>query len=302
MTPIAHGKFAGRRLIVFGCGYVGSAVAEVAVREGMSVTGLTRNRDTAAALRDMGVNVVCANLTGADWQNHLEPASDYVLNCVSSGGGDLASYRQSYVGGMESILGWARAHGRMGTFVYTSSTSVYPQDGGVVVDETADSGIGTERAQLLGEAERLLTKSAGVCDRWFVLRLAGIYGPARHGLLDQVREGVMSGNASAHINLIHLDDIVSAVFACFSAPTQVRDEIFNVADDGAASRRDVAHWLATRIGAPHPVFSGAPAGARRAMTPDRVIANDKLKTKLGWNPRFADFRRGYEQILSHKEG
>jgi hypothetical protein len=34
------------------------------------------------------------------------------------------------------------------------------------------------------------------------------------------------------------------------------------------------------------------------VTPDRVIANEKLKATLGWRPQFATFREGYENLLS----
>lgn len=74
--------------------------------------------------------------------------------------------------------------------------------------------------------------------------------------------------------------------------------VFNVADDGAATKGEVVAWLAARLGVPSPRFTGAPAAGRRAVTPDRVIANARIKAALGWRPRFPDFRAGYENILS----
>ena len=88
----------------------------------------------------------------------------------------------------------------MGTLVYTSSTSVYSQGGGVQVDETVPATGASERAQLLLDAEARLKSNAGACARWFVLRLAGIYGPGRHHLLEQVRAGEVSGTAEHHLN------------------------------------------------------------------------------------------------------
>jgi len=46
MNPIA-----GKRLVIFGCGYVGSALARSAVAAGALVEALTRNPEKAAALR-----------------------------------------------------------------------------------------------------------------------------------------------------------------------------------------------------------------------------------------------------------
>jgi nucleoside-diphosphate-sugar epimerase len=74
--------------------------------------------------------------------------------------------------------------------------------------------------------------------------------------------------------------------------------VFNVADDGAATKGEIVDWLARRIGVAKPDFTGAPAGGRRAVTPDRIIVNAKLKTELGWRPSCPTFREGYEKILS----
>jgi nucleoside-diphosphate-sugar epimerase len=309
-------SFPGKRLVIFGCGYVGGAVARQALARGMRVTALTRNPATAAELRTMGAEVVVADLAGEAWHAQIAGGADYVLDAVSSSGGGIEGYRRSYVDGMRSLFAWARKTGPVGTLVYTSSTSVYPQDGGAVVDERAATTGGGERAQVLLGAEKVLRAgrevrgegvvaegdSAGgavtACRRYFILRLAGIYGPGRHALLEQVRAGEVAGVGAHRLNLIHRADICAAIWAVFAAPPAVADEIFNVADDGAAPKTEVAAWLAARIGVRAPVFSGAPAGGRRAVTPDRVIANAKLKAALGWRPRFPDFRAGYENVLA----
>jgi nucleoside-diphosphate-sugar epimerase len=97
--------------------------------------------------------------------------------------------------------------------------------------------------------------------------------------------------------LVHRDDIVAAIWAVLGAPAEVANEVFNVADDGAARKTDLVAWLAQRLNVSLPRFTGEPAGGRRAITPDRVIANDKIKAMVGWKTRYPDFRSGYESIL-----
>ncbi|MDQ5979325.1 MAG: hypothetical protein QG602_2299, partial [Verrucomicrobiota bacterium] len=112
--------------MIFGCGYIGTAVARVALAAGATVEALTRNPEKAAALRAAGLSsVVVAELGSTEWHAQIAPAPDFVVNCVSSGGPD--QYWQSYVVGMQSIVSWAAKAGPIGTMVYTSSTSVYPQ-------------------------------------------------------------------------------------------------------------------------------------------------------------------------------
>ncbi len=309
----------GQRLVIFGAGYVGAALARAGIARGLHVTALTRNPATAADLVAAGVETVVADLAGEAWHSRIAPDADYVVNCVGSGGGGVEGYRHSYLGGMRSLLAWAGA-GRIGPLVYTSSTSVYPQDGGVRLDDDAAVG-GGATADVLLEAEELLRawgrvggpplpsigeSRGGVLPpsfhhrRAFILRLAGIYGPGRHYLLDDLRAGAreLAGSGGHHLNLIYRDDVVGAICAALTAPAAVAGGTFNVADDGAATREEVAAWLAARLGRPEPRFTGAPAPGRSRITPDRVIGSAGIRRTLGWAPAFPTFREGYEKILS----
>ncbi len=298
MSDAAHGNISGKRLVIFGCGYVGGELALAGVSRGLQVTALTRNESTADALRAAGATVVVADLATENWHRKIDAGADFVVNCVSSGGDGLAGYRRSYVEGMESVLRWARTAGAAGTLVYSSSTSVYPQDDGARVDEDAPTAAAPERGQILLEAEARLHASDGACGRWFVLRLAGIYGPGRHRLLDQVRAGVIDGRGEHRLNLIYRNDICSAIWSVLNAPTTIASGIFNVADDGAARKSEIADWLAARLGLPPPRFTGDRTSVSRTTVPDRVVASDKIKAVLGWRPACPTFREGYEKILS----
>ncbi|CAM2789047.1 NAD-dependent epimerase/dehydratase family protein [Rariglobus hedericola] len=288
-----------KHLVVFGAGYVGGEVARQAIARGFRVTALTRNHTTARALAEAGVTVIVDDLAADTWHTHaaLRDGADCVLNCVSSGGGGPEGYRRSYVDGMKSVLAWASGV-TAGTIVYTGSTSVYPQDGGVrVTEEDSIEEVRTVGNPLVEAEDLLLASGAGA--RRFVLRLAGIYGPGRHYLVDQLREGrgEVAGLGGHRLNLIHRDDIAGAIWAAFTAPASVDGGVFNVADDGAAPKAEVAEFLATKLGLPAPRFTGEPAQGRRRVTPDRVIANDKIKRVLGWQPVYPSYREGYAAIL-----
>ena len=291
--------FSGKHLVIFGCGYVGTAVARWALTHGLRVTALTRNTASAIVLREVGIDAVVADLASHTWHDAIAIAPDFAVNCVSSGGGGTEGYRHSYLQGTESIAAWAKARGAIGTFLYTSSTSVYPQGEGAVVDETTPVSAASDRAQVLIDTEARIQANPEAWRRWFILRLAGIYGPGRHQLLEQVRTGEVGGTGEHHLNLIHRDDIVSAIGACITSPQTIANETFNVADDGRARKSEITGWLAGQLGIALPRFSNAPSGGRRTVTPDRVIANDKLKSLLHWTPRYSTFREGYASLLSH---
>ncbi len=322
MSADAPGKFLGRRLVVFGAGYVGGAVAREAAARGMRVTALTRNPEKARLLAGAGVDTVVGELADDAWHERIaERGADFVLNCVSAGGGGLEGYRKSYVDGMRSVAGWAaKMRGRagpgqsgIGVLVYTSSTAVYPQSGGAVVGEEAPcagasgeaaDNDGDRRARLLLEAERLALAmhAEGTARGVAVLRLAGIYGPGRHQLLDSLRNGAeeLPGRGDYYMNLVHRDDIIGAIRAAFSRPAA--QGVFNIADDSAATRGEICGWLARQLGRAAPRFSGVAAGGRRAALLHRLIVGRRAKDQLGWHLRYPTFREGYAPILSRPSG
>jgi nucleoside-diphosphate-sugar epimerase len=293
MRTEAEEKFAGRSMVVFGCGYLGGHVARRGVELGMQVAGLTRNPVTARELESAGIRPIVAALEAETWHTQLKAPVDYVVNAVSSGGGGVDGYRRSYLAGMESIQRWTETIGAPRRFVYTSSTSVYPQGNGERVDENAVVDARDERAAVLIEAERVAAR----IPRSTILRLAGIYGPARVSLIERVRTGVVSGEAGDHLNLIHRDDAASAVWWVLGAD-DFSGGVFNVVDDAPSSRAEVTSWIASELGVPAPTFSPLASGSRRALTPDRVILNARLKTVLGWAPSYPTYREGYAKFLS----
>jgi len=294
-------RLANKRLVILGCGYLGTAVAARARAAGLSVEALTRNAARAAEVAALGVETVADDLAADTWHRRIAPSAELVLVCVGAGGGGVEGYRHSYVEGLRSVLAWAR-QGPVGTLIYTSSTSVYPQTGGTVVDETAAADAQSPTSRTLREAEGVLRQAGDACGRWFILRLAGIYGPERHHLLDQVRAGAgtLPGEGGHRLNLAHRDDICTAIFAAFAAAPRWWNRIYNVADGAPASKAEVVGWLAERLGRAAPRFTGGPASGRRgfAAPPDRIISSARLQAELGWRPRYSSFREGYAALLS----
>jgi len=301
-----------RSVAVFGAGYVGGAFVAEALAQGWQVAALTRNAAKAEALRRAGcARVVEADLASETWHGELPGPFDAVLDCVSAGGGGAVAYRRAYVDALHSIGRWLTTQPAGGTIVYTSSTGVYPQGGGARVTEDASTEGASDTGRVLREAEVELARGAAAAGwRWFALRLAGIYGPGRHGLLDQLRAGVaaLPGNPAHPLNLVHRDDVIRAVAACFAAPAEVRDQIFNVADDAPARRSEVAAWLAARLGVTCPPF-GDPTAATgpnpfggRTRAPDRIIVAEAIRRVLSWAPKYPNFCAGYEAILAEEAG
>lgn len=296
MSLVTQRFFAGKQLVVFGAGYIGGEVVRRALANRARVTALTHNPAMARELRIAGAQVIEADLAGSEWHAGMPARVDLVLNSVGSGPGGPAGYRHSYVEGMRSILGWAQT-AQVQTMVYTGSTSVYPQGDGALVTEDSPVGGCGETAQLLIETEDLL-RTHGAIGRWFILRLAGLYGPGRHFLLDQVRaRQPLPGTGTHRLNLVHRDDVCTAIEMALGVVDGVASEIFNVVDDTPATKEEVVRWLAAAAGVPPPRFDPTQR-SRRGAVPDRRISNARIKKLLGWRPEYADYRSGYRQILA----
>jgi nucleoside-diphosphate-sugar epimerase len=298
---------ADKRIVIFGCGYVGRALARAAVHGGWEVWIHSRNRDSLASVSEVPSDRrVAGNLHESDWHASLTGHWDAVVNLVSSAGGGIDGYRLSYIEGNRSIRQWAESVDA-GRFIYSSATSVYPQtDGGwVSEDDVPDPGILSANGRILREAELEILES-GTFRESVIARLAGIYGPGRHLYLNRLREGATSipGDGTGILNLIYLKDIVGALMALLEAPLPSPREVFNVVDEAPSPKQAIVDWLAGELGMAtipfDPEIKG-PRAARRATgagMPNRRVSNTKLKEQIGWRPGYPDFRAGYADILA----
>lgn len=286
-----------KSVIIFGCGFVGMELARRCLELGWSVSALTRNPQKVAEAKDLGLYTVQGNLHESGWWDELPGNFDHVVNCVGAASPSIDGYRDSYLKGMHSVLGWIKQNGsRVNNLVFTSSSSVYPQTDGSLVNEKSDTSGASDRGQILVNAEQAcLHASAELARRRSVIRFSGLYGPGRHLLVDKIRRGdPMSGCPQRILNLIHRDDAASALLAILEAEDSVDGGIFNACDGQHATRGEIANWVAGRVGVQAPEFIGAPED----HGPNRCVENSKIKKVFGWVPRFADFQTGYEDFLA----
>lgn len=281
-----------RKILIVGCGYIGTALAEKLARSA-EVTGITSSDKRHARLQAIGVRPVIADVQDKHWLDSLPDHVDVIVNTIASGGRD---YRSTYWQSNHDLLAkYARQPPQH--FIYTSSTSVYSQIDGSIVTEQDETEASTPMREVLIETEQML-----LANRPFpsiaILRLGGIYGPNRHALLDDLRDGVRSfpDDPNRWINQIHRDDAVSAILHMISISPERK--IFNVVDDEPVPYGTCLKWLAHRLNVAPPVFDPeAPAlRKRRGPKPHRRISNAKLKA-TGWVPQYPTFKHGFAQIF-----
>ena len=285
------------RVLIAGCGYIGSAVGAELVSQGHLVSGLARFTQGDAEPRRLGIVPVQADLTKPETLPALSQAYDWVVHCVSTRGGGAAKYEELYLRGTQNLLAWLSA-APPAKLVYTSSTSVYGQNDGTVVDETSPTAPDSQTGRILLETEKVVLAAANEMRfSGVVLRVAGIYGPGRTYWLTEFQSGrsLPEQEAERVLNMVHRDDVVGAILRALD--TAKAAGIYNVVDDHPMTRSGLFQWFAARLGKALPTGRAQPqTPAKRGLTNKRV-SNRRLKEELGSQLKFPTFKEGYEPML-----
>jgi nucleoside-diphosphate-sugar epimerase len=270
------------RLLIFGLGYSGSAIAGTARAAGFQVSGTTRG-GTAGSIRFDAAEAEIRSATHLLSTAGPDENGDPVLACY--GGAIAAAPALRWIG-------------------YLSSTAVYGDRQGGWVDED------TPVLPSPGRGQRRVDAEAGwsaLAERHAVdiFRLAGIYGPGRSAFDDlrtgRARRMIKPGHKFGRI---HRDDIARAVTSAMLQGRPAGRRVLNLADDEPSESAAVVTEAAALLGvAPPPevAFAAALPGmspmARSFWAENRRVASQKTKAALGIEWLYPTYREGLRAIL-----
>ncbi len=148
--------------------------------------------------------------------------------------------------------------------------------------------------------EDVVLKAGGVA-----LRYGWLYGPgAGDDLVKSVRKRQfpLVGSGAGYTSWAHVDDAASATVLALE---QQAKGAFNIVDDEPVPASMWLPYLAACVDAPPPLrvpmwLARLLAGqvAVTIMTEGRGFSNAKAKRELGWEPRFASWRKGFKEGLA----
>jgi nucleoside-diphosphate-sugar epimerase len=281
-------------ILIVGLGYVGHALARALDDLGVPWVGLRRRPEADSRIRGVDLDAGGLDLTGLDTRRVV-----YLAPPPKDSEGDPRLRRV-----LEALERQPPER-----FVYASTTGVYGNQDGAVVDEDAPLHAATARALRRLDAERALVAAAGRWrTQWAVLRLPGIYGPGRLRE-EQIRAGlrVPCPEICPPGNRIHRDDIVAVILRLLQdgAPTG----FFNLADDEHMSSTDFAQAVAERIGVRLPpcvpdleAYYAAHPGMASFLREQRRIDSSRIRKALDWSPRYDTAVAGIEASLRDQTG
>jgi nucleoside-diphosphate-sugar epimerase len=295
-----NGKMMGstdNQLFCFGMGYCARAFAAGLPADRWTVAGTRRS--LPAITDDAHLHVFDGSRPMADAKSVLATVTHVLVSAAPDDSGDptLAWHGADLC--QMPALQWLG---------YLSTTGVYGNTDGAVVDETAPLRPSSRRSENRVLAERqwlALYEDHGLPVHIF--RLPGIYGPGRSAL-DQVAAGKIRriDKPGHQFSRIHVDDIAATLAASAARPRPGR--IYNVCDNEAAAPADVTAFACKLLGVavPDPVPFEI---ARLQMSPmalsfwqdDRRVDNRRITSELDVSLRYPTYREGLKAIYDGME-
>lgn len=270
-----------QKILIVGSGDVARRVLSHLARR-HCVYALLRDPGRAAAWRAAGARPLLADLDNRASLQRLSGLADLVLHLAPPPG---EGRRDRRTRNLLAALGKGKSLPRR--LVYVSTTGVYGDCGGAVIDETRRLNPESPRALRRVDAERCLRdwgKRNGVSVA--ILRAPGIYAADRLPL-DRLQKGVPALVAAddGYTNHIHADDLAAACVAALQRGGANR--AYNVVDDSDLRMADYFDRVADAFALPRPPRISR-AEAERMLSPvqmsfmreSRRIGNHRIKKEL----------------------
>lgn len=288
-----------RALVTGASGFIGGRLCRLLVSEGHEVAALARRpgsepAGTRAAVADLGDGAALAAVLG-------EQRPDVVFHLAA----EIATARDEHRLRAVNVEGTRRlvdaCLGAGGPLLVFASTVVTGDAGGRLLTEDEPLPVQTPYGRSKQDGERIVLDSGLPA---VVLRPSHVYGPGgwfAEEIVARIRAPgrlAVVGRGENLWDVVHVDDVCSALLA---AATQeaARGEVFHCADDDPIAYRDFMALTARALGAGRPRSIPVPiarlVAGRNAV--DAVVrsarsSNAKLKTVLGWAPRYPSAREG----------
>jgi|SRR5450830_364025 len=287
---------AGRpRLLILGCGDIGMRLLPL-LRARWRVFAVTSQPERLAELRAAGAVPILADLDRPDTLRRLTGLAHTVLHLAPPQADGVLDRRTRNV---TAILPEGAR------LVYVSTTGVYGDLQGALVDETRPVAPRNARARRRVDAERVLREWARRAGgRLAILRVPGIYAADRLPL-QRLHLGTpaLRPEDDVYTNHIHGDDLAAAVLRALHRGRPNR--IYHSVDDSDLRMADYFDAVADAFGLARPPRLARAALAEVVsplllsyMSESRRLANDRLKGELGLRLRYPTVADGLRAAVA----
>lgn len=252
---------------ILGCGYLGLRLAYSLKSNGIYVSASTRNREKAPDLLKHVDKVVL-------W-DHDKKACDLskIKNLFFTAAPDgPSSYQETFLDNASFLKENLDQMPNLCHFIFTSSTSIYGDQKGIVSEATLPLPK-TESSKILLQTEKkLLSLAESRPLKVTILRLGEIIGPNRMigDKLKRYENKKIPGTGENITNLIHLDDIVRGIN--FVLENKL-DGVFNLTSSYHVTRKQLYSEACRQMLLQEPVWDlneETIHGGKRLVTSDKI--------------------------------
>ena len=277
------------RVVIVGCGDIGSRVAVLMQKQGWLVHGLRRN----IAHLPAGVVPIAADLNQpecpSDWP---QQPIDYVVYAMAAQSMTQAGYQQSYVQGQRHMYSWLAQHQQQPKrVIFVSSSGVYGQNDDSWIDEQSATEPKRWSGQIMLDAEQCAMHSGHPAT---AVRLTGIYGPGRNMLIKRVGDGYHAPHLHSYTNRIHADDAAGLIATILQADAQGQalESVYLGVDNEPVEQAEVVAWLQNKL-----QVSSVADLVLQPRSGSKRCSNARARA-LGWTPKYSSYREGYTAQLA----
>ena len=221
-----------KKIGIVGAGWLGLPLAEHFMLKGYKVFATTTNQEKKAKLTELGIQsaLYSGDISAPSWFNELDWC---VINFPPRKSTDYSKQVNDLLHHLSSSC----------KLIFTSSTGVYPQESGVITEESE-----VDKHHVVSLAEKVIQHANR---QWYILRLAGLVGPDRNPV--HFLSGREVSNGQHPVNLVDQQDCIQAISTLVES--NLSSQVFNVAYPNHPSKEAYYTQKAEILGLVPPVFS-----------------------------------------------
>lgn len=279
-------------VLIAGCGYVGTALGIRLSQDGDRVWGLKRRPEGLPR----EIRPIRADLSDPRTLGELPTNLDCIVYAVSADAAEPEAYRRTYVEALKRLqYAIVRGGSPDGRLVFVSSTAVYGEGDGGLVDEDTPCEPSGFRGETLLDGEATARRWDGPCS---VVRASGIYGPGRSRLIRKAEEGDTGLDRDRWTNRIHRDDLAGAIAHVLRRSEP--EPVYLASDREPVLLSEVLAWIASRLVRSETTQNVVEGRSRVRGAGKRCLGRRLAEEGFRW--RYPSYREGYGELLTAYRG
>lgn len=270
------------KCLIIGQGSIGQAVTNELARH-CSVVGVSR---TPKIYDDVHKNIThwqmdALDLTDNDLQGFTHIA--IIITPSDDVSDKVQAYQGSYLAICQHLAGMMEKLPNLRQILFVSSTAVYGENDGQVVNEYSPANPASPTARILLDAENILVQAFG--DKAVIVRPSGIYGESRQYMIRLAKSAHTDGVANKHYTNRIMDMDLVAVLVQILLSDKPKS-LYLATDFCPATSLDVMTFICDELQIiPPKVIKEPPTG--------KIVMSNLPKNWL----RFTCYQQGYAWIV-----